>query len=87
MVHPRRRDRLHRPHADRPAYQRRVQRHARRRRSAAHSLRAAVERAGIDPGEIDDVIMGAALTQGMQFGNIGRTARAARRPARSPCRA
>src|SRR3546814_7107316 len=31
---------------------------------AAHSIRAAVERAGIDPGEIDDVIIGAALQQG-----------------------
>ena len=27
---------------------------------AAHSLRHAVERAGIEPGEIDDVIMGCA---------------------------
>ena len=35
---------------------------------------AAVERAGIDPAEIDDVIMGAALHQGVAGGNIGRTA-------------
>ena len=28
---------------------------------AAHAIRAAVERSGVDPAEIDDVIMGAAL--------------------------
>ncbi|KUR80432.1 acetyl-CoA C-acyltransferase [Novosphingobium sp. Fuku2-ISO-50] len=36
------------------------------------SLRAAVERAGIEGGEIDDVIWGAALQQGAQAGNIAR---------------
>ena len=40
---------------------------------AAHAIRAAVERAGVDPSEIDDVIMGAALPQGVQQ-TIGRTA-------------
>lgn len=40
---------------------------------AAHAIRAAVERAGIDAGAIDDVIMGAALPQGVQH-TIGRTA-------------
>jgi acetyl-CoA C-acetyltransferase len=40
---------------------------------AAHSIRAAVERAKVDPAEIDDVIMGAALQQGVQT-TIGRTA-------------
>jgi acetyl-CoA C-acetyltransferase len=40
---------------------------------AAHAMRAAVERAGVAPGEIDDVIMGAALQQGHQA-TIGRTA-------------
>ena len=40
---------------------------------AAHPIRAAVERAGLDPAEIDDVIMGAALQQGVQT-TIGRTA-------------
>jgi acetyl-CoA C-acetyltransferase len=40
---------------------------------AAHAIRAAVERAGVDPGEIDDVIFGAALPQGGQH-TIGRTA-------------
>jgi len=36
------------------------------------SLRAAVERAGIEGGEIDDVVWGAALQQGAQAGNIAR---------------
>ncbi|HEX5259523.1 MAG TPA: acetyl-CoA C-acyltransferase [Sphingomicrobium sp.] len=36
------------------------------------SLKGAIERASIDPGEIDDVVWGAVLTQGTQFGNIGR---------------
>jgi acetyl-CoA acetyltransferase family protein len=36
------------------------------------SLKPAIGRAGIDPGEIDDVVWGAVLTQGTQFGNIGR---------------
>ena len=40
---------------------------------AAHPMRAAVERAKIDPAEVDDVVMGAALQQGVQT-TIGRTA-------------
>jgi acetyl-CoA C-acetyltransferase/acetyl-CoA acyltransferase len=40
----------------------------------AHSIRAAVERAGIDPGEVQDVVFGAALQQGSQAANIARTA-------------
>jgi acetyl-CoA C-acetyltransferase len=40
---------------------------------AAHAIRAAVERSGVDPAEIEDVIMGAALQQGVQT-TIGRTA-------------
>jgi acetyl-CoA C-acetyltransferase len=40
---------------------------------AAHAIRAAVERAKIDPAEVDDVIIGAALQQGVQA-TIGRTA-------------
>jgi acetyl-CoA C-acetyltransferase len=40
---------------------------------AAHAIRAAVERAKIDPAEVDDCIMGAALQQGVQT-TIGRTA-------------
>ena len=40
---------------------------------AGHAIKAAVERAGIDPAEIEDVIIGAALQQGVQA-TIGRTA-------------
>ncbi len=40
---------------------------------AAHAIRAAVERSGIDPAEVDDCIVGAALQQGVQY-TIGRTA-------------
>ena len=40
---------------------------------AAHPIRAAIERAKVDPAEVDDVIMGAALQQGVQT-TIGRTA-------------
>src|SRR5918992_6190760 len=40
---------------------------------AAHAIRAAVERSEVAPEEIDDVIMGAALQQGVQT-TIGRTA-------------
>jgi acetyl-CoA C-acetyltransferase len=35
-------------------------------------IKAAVERAGVDPGEIDDVIVGCAMPQGTQFPNLGR---------------
>ncbi|GAB4482559.1 MAG: acetyl-CoA C-acyltransferase [Erythrobacter tepidarius] len=38
----------------------------------ALSLAPAIERAGIEAGEIDDVVWGAVLTQGTQAGNIGR---------------
>jgi len=38
----------------------------------AHAISHAVARAGIDPGEVEDVIMGAALQQGAQGGNIAR---------------
>jgi acetyl-CoA C-acetyltransferase len=40
---------------------------------AAHAIRAAVERAGVAPAEIEDVVIGAALQQGVQT-TIGRTA-------------
>jgi len=39
-----------------------------------HAIREAVKRAGIDPGEVDDVIMGCAMQQGSSGYNIGRTA-------------
>ncbi|MFN4240053.1 MAG: acetyl-CoA C-acyltransferase [Erythrobacter cryptus] len=38
----------------------------------ALSLAPAIARAGIEPGEIDDVVWGCVLTQGTQAGNIGR---------------
>jgi acetyl-CoA C-acetyltransferase len=37
-----------------------------------HAVRAAVERAKIDPGEVEDVIMGCALPEGTTGGNIAR---------------
>ena len=41
---------------------------------SAMSIRAAVERAGIDGAEVDDVCWGSALQQGSQGGNLARTA-------------
>ncbi len=41
---------------------------------AGHAIKHAVSRSGVDPAEIDDVIMGAALQQGVQGGNIARLA-------------
>lgn len=40
----------------------------------AHSIRALVERTGIDPATVDDVILGCTDTLGSQAGNIARTA-------------
>lgn len=37
-----------------------------------HVVRAVVERAGVDPAEVDDVIIGAAAQQGTQAYNLGR---------------
>lgn len=37
-----------------------------------HAIREAVRRAGIDPAEIGDVVMGAALQQGSTGGNVAR---------------
>jgi acetyl-CoA C-acetyltransferase len=37
-----------------------------------HVIRAAVERAQVDPAEIEDVVMGAALQQGSTGGNVAR---------------
>ena len=41
---------------------------------ASHSITAAVERAAIEPGQVDDVVFGCALQQGHQARNIARTA-------------
>ncbi len=40
----------------------------------SHAIRAAIERAGIEAAEIEDVIMGAGLQQGTSFGNVARNA-------------
>ncbi len=40
----------------------------------AHAIRHAVERAGVDGGEVDDVVIGAVLTAGTAGMNIGRLA-------------
>ena len=37
-----------------------------------HAVRHAVERAGLDPAEVEDVLMGCAMPQGTQGHNIGR---------------
>ena len=39
---------------------------------ASYSIKEAVSRAGIDPEEVDDVVMGCAQQQGSQALNIGR---------------
>ena len=41
---------------------------------AGHAIRAAVERAGIEGAEVEDVIMGCAMPQGTQSLNVGRMA-------------
>jgi acetyl-CoA C-acetyltransferase len=41
---------------------------------AGHAIAEAVKRAKVDPGEIDDVIIGAALQQGSQGSNVARQA-------------
>src|SRR3954462_8167685 len=39
---------------------------------AGHAIRNAVERAGIEPGEGEDVLVGCALPEGAAGGNIAR---------------
>ena len=39
---------------------------------AAHAMRNAIERAGIDPGEIEDVVIGCGTPEGATGGNIAR---------------
>lgn len=41
---------------------------------AGHVIAEAVKRAGIDPGEVEDVVLGCALQQGSTGGNVGRQA-------------
>lgn len=40
----------------------------------AHAIRALVERSGINPGEVDDVVWGCVDTIGPQAGDVGRSA-------------
>ncbi len=52
---------------------------------AGHAIRHAVQRAGLEPGEVDDVIIGCAMPEGTQGRNIGRiSAIAAGLPATVP---
>ena len=37
-----------------------------------HAIASALKRAGVEGGEVDDVVMGAALQQGSQGGNVAR---------------
>src|SRR5512143_72311 len=39
-----------------------------------HAIKAAVERAGVDPAEVEDVLLGCALPEGATGGNIARQA-------------
>jgi acetyl-CoA C-acetyltransferase len=41
---------------------------------AGHAIAAAVSRAGVEPGEVDDVILGCAMQQGSQGLNVARVA-------------
>ena len=51
-----------------------------------HVIRHAVERAGIEPGAVEDVVMGCALPEGATGGNIARQAALARRDCRRASR-
>ena len=53
---------------------------------AGHAIAQAVKRAGIAPGEVDDVILGAALQQGAQGSNIARRCGRDCRPRSPACR-
>src|SRR5574343_643213 len=41
---------------------------------AGHAIEHAVKRAGIDPGEVEDVILGCATPEGTTGGNLARVA-------------
>ncbi len=41
---------------------------------AAHAIRHAVDRAGVDPDDVEDVVLGCSLPEGTTGGNIARTA-------------
>ena len=54
-------------------------------RWARHAVKAAVERAKLDPGEVEDVIMGCANPEGATGMNIARQIAYSAPAARSPC--
>ncbi|MBY0423595.1 MAG: acetyl-CoA C-acyltransferase, partial [Parvularculaceae bacterium] len=41
---------------------------------AGHAIKSAVERAKVDPAEIEDVVVGCAIQQGTAFQNVARQA-------------
>src|SRR5579862_5841476 len=41
---------------------------------AGHVVKTAVERAGVDPAEVDDVVIGVGLPEGATGNNLGRVA-------------
>ena len=74
----------HRPYADRQGLHGRIQRpRGANDGRAARSAKPWSAR-GVDPGEIDDCVMGCAMQQGTQTFNIGRLAAHGGRAARSP---
>ena len=54
--------------------------------SGAHALKALVDRTGIDPAAVEDVVFGCVDTIGPQAGDIARTVLARRRAARARAR-
>ena len=58
-----------RAHADRGLF-----RHVRGDELAAAVVRAVVERSGVDPATIEDVVLGCTQQRGEQGGNVARTA-------------
>ena len=53
---------------------------------AGHAIAEAVKRAGVEPGEIDDVIIGAAIQQGAQGFNVARQSALSAPGCRTACR-
>ncbi|HEY5258486.1 MAG TPA: hypothetical protein VIJ12_08935, partial [Candidatus Baltobacteraceae bacterium] len=41
---------------------------------AAHAVARAIERANVDPADVDDVVIGCGLPEGATGNNVGRTA-------------
>ena len=53
---------------------------------AGHVMAEAVRRAGIDPGEVEDVVIGCAMQQGTMVMNVARKGGDPGRPASHRCR-